>query len=75
MMQEKKRNVKTVYTIFGFESDEKPNNAVVGFIWLLVIITAPIWVWGWLIYQLFWLFGSIMNGVKKKEVEKEEEYY
>lgn len=75
--EKEKRNVRVVYTIFGIESDEKPNNAVVGLIWCLVIITLPIWIWGWLTYQIVWVFGSLLNGVKKREVEaeKEERYY
>lgn len=75
------RKTKTIYVIFGWETDEKPENWEVGSYWFLAIIGFPVWIWFWLMYKFLCFLGSTLNGVKTRTVtynkreEKEKVYY
>ena len=70
----------TIYEIFGFEYDERPSHTLVGALWLVVIITFPIWIWVWVGLKFLEIFGKNMNRVKVRKViksraEEHSKYY
>ena len=70
-----KKKIK-VYRICGwYETKELPHNFEVGTIWILTIMTFPLWVWFYLIYLVIAEFGKMMDKVKVEEKYEEETYF
>ena len=67
-MKNKDEYEKVIYKLFFFSFEEKPHPAVTGMIWVTVILTSPLWVWGWVAFLFFSVTGNLLDGVREKKV-------
>lgn len=66
------------YELFGITLTygERPSDASVGAMWVMVILLAVVWIWFWLLYKFLAYIGRKLNHVRvHREPDDDCMYY
>ena len=66
---------KKYYKYWGYTYEYKPSYFEMGLWMFIVVVTFPIWIWFYLLYQIFKNIGKLNGKPRVVEVDEQEETY